>query len=204
MRRFVVAFPSTAAASKVDLHNLADGGRFDLVARCAMTGLLTSHGIRSDTVLELHLGGPPPLTLTLDGRKVTHLHPSERAAAGLLQEALSSWYRVAPPMTVPVDTTPGITARGEDFGRLLDRLEQPIILLDESAPAHAGAMPPGTFLVGGHRGLGMADLAALAVQPQVLRVGLGPVHYHADAVLSVVHYLLDTHNGAVPGGFGGL
>ena len=63
MRRFAVVGHRAMSKGKLPLNDLAGaGGRMDVVVRALMAGLLTSHGLRTNTEVVLHLlGGPGPL-----------------------------------------------------------------------------------------------------------------------------------------------
>ena len=48
------------ARGKLPLNDLAGaGGRFDVLVRATTAALLTSHGLREDVEVILHLGGGP-------------------------------------------------------------------------------------------------------------------------------------------------
>ncbi|GIR76223.1 MAG: hypothetical protein CM15mP78_09220 [Candidatus Poseidoniales archaeon] len=69
---------------KTSLNDLTGaGGRMDVLVRALMAGLLTSHGLRRNTVVVLHLmGGPgPPRRIKFDGSELKGLHADERSIA---------------------------------------------------------------------------------------------------------------------------
>ena len=62
------------------LNDLASGaGRVDVLIRATMAALLTSHGLRNNVVVVLHLmGGPgPPRRIKFDGPTITGIHAEE-------------------------------------------------------------------------------------------------------------------------------
>ena len=63
MRRFVIIGHRAMSQGKLPLSDLASGaGRVDVLVRAIMSSLLTSHGIRQDTEVIIHLqGGPGPI-----------------------------------------------------------------------------------------------------------------------------------------------
>ena len=62
MRRFAVIGHRAMAQGKLPLNDMAGAaGRMDVLVRALMSSLLTSHGLRHDTEVVLHLmGGPGP------------------------------------------------------------------------------------------------------------------------------------------------
>ena len=62
MRRFAVVGHRAMSKGKLPLNDLAGGGgRMDVLIRATMAALLTSHGIRNNSEVVLHLmGGPGP------------------------------------------------------------------------------------------------------------------------------------------------
>ena len=60
MRRFAVVGHRAMSKGKLPLNDLASGaGRMDVLIRALMAGLMTSHGLRKDSVVVLHLLGDP-------------------------------------------------------------------------------------------------------------------------------------------------
>ena len=58
MRRFAVVGHRAMSKGKLPLNDLAGGaGRMDVLIRAVMASLLTSHGIRSNVEVVLHLLG---------------------------------------------------------------------------------------------------------------------------------------------------
>ena len=77
MRRFAVVGHRAMSKGKLPLNDLASGaGRMDVLIRALMACLLTSHGLRRDTQVVLHLmGGPgPPRRIKFDGNTLKGLH----------------------------------------------------------------------------------------------------------------------------------
>lgn len=130
---------------KLPLNDLAGGaGRVDVLIRALMAGLLTSHGIRTDTVVVLHLmGGPgPPRRIKFDGAELRGLHAEERSIAGTLAKVLAT---PLPPIGRWQPITAGIEHSG---GGLIHTLREwkgtPVIALDADAPRlwQSGAVLP--------------------------------------------------------------
>ena len=90
MRRFAVIGHRAMARGTLPLNDLAGaGGRFDVLVRATTAALLTSHGLREDVEVILHLGGGPgPAGGCPQRCHPRGLHADERSAAGMLGKAL--------------------------------------------------------------------------------------------------------------------
>ena len=193
LRRFAVVGHRAISRGKVPLNDLAGaGGRLDVLIRATTAALLTSHGIREDVEVVLHLnGGPgPPRRLRLRGAALRGLHADERSVAGFLGTALREpqqprghWKEIAP----------GFDDGG---GTLSDTLREwtnsTVVVLDAEAASMGELLEQGTM------GAGM-DLAFLLSDDQSMDSGLED-HLHASlgrrwlqghAAIHVVHWLLD-------------
>lgn len=194
MRRFVVVGQRATASPDFSLNDVAGtGGRLDVLLRCARAALMVSHGLRSDTVVDLVLLGGPraPRTLRLEGAIARYLRPDERALATLAQKALA-----AKPVPGFAMTTlrrgvhvldGGLDAVLRDLGAATP------YVLEEGAPDIRGAaldVKDAAFFIGDHLGFDEATrerLRALGARP----VGLGPVSVHADDAVTLVVNELD-------------
>ena len=115
VRRFAVVGHRAMSKGKLPLNDLAGaGGRMDVVVRALMAGLLTSHGLRSNTEVVLHLmGGPgPPRRIKFDGRELKGLHADERSIAGTVGKVIAT---PLPPIGHWQPITAGITHSGGDL-----------------------------------------------------------------------------------------
>ena len=93
MRRFAVVGHRAMSKGKLPLNDLASGaGRMDVLIRALMAGLMTSHGLRKDSVVVLHLlGGPgPPRRIKFDGETLKGLHADERSIAGTIGKVIAT------------------------------------------------------------------------------------------------------------------
>ncbi len=127
------------------MNDLAGGaGRVDVLIRALMAGLLTSHGIRTDTVVVLHLmGGPgPPRRIKFDGGELRGLHAEERSIAGTLAKVLAT---PLPPIGRWQPITAGIEHSGGGLKNTLREWEStPVVALDADGPRlwQSGAVLP--------------------------------------------------------------
>ena len=91
MRRFAIIGHRAMSQGKLPLNDMAGGaGRMDVLVRALMAGLLTSHGIRHDTEVILHLmGGPgPSRRIKFVGSSLKGVHAEERAVAGQIAKVI--------------------------------------------------------------------------------------------------------------------
>jgi tRNA (pseudouridine54-N1)-methyltransferase len=186
------------ARGTLPLNDLAGaGGRFDVLVRATTAALLTSHGLREDVEVVLHLnGGPgPPRRLRLRGAALRGLHADERSAAGFLGRALTQPQR---PRGQWVEVAPGFDDGG---GTLSDTLrewsEATVLVLDAAAPplqqvvhmlSAEGRDDDLAFVLSDDQPLGDEDLS-----DTMLRASLGTRWMQGHAAVHVVQWLLDQH-----------
>jgi len=196
MRAFIVVGSRSTADDQFSLDNLpSSSGRLDILLRCIRAALLTSHGLRTDTLLYLVLlGGPSaPRVLRIRGDAAVFLRPDERSLAVLVRRLLgSSCDRDREGF---VDAKPGMAlARGGLATALADRAGTRIYMLDEyGSDIRTQADLPTqavTFVLGDHRGLtsdARTELAAIGARP----LQIGPIAVHSDDAVAIVHNELD-------------
>ena len=135
MRRFAVVGHRAMSKGKLPLNDLASaGGRMDVLIRALMAGLMTSHGLREDTVVVLHLlGGPgPPRRIKFDGSTLKGLHADERSIAGTVGKVIAT---PLPPIGHWQPITAGITHSGGGLELTLrEWKDSPTVVLDANAP----------------------------------------------------------------------
>lgn len=146
MRRFAVIGHRAMSQGKLPLNDMAGGaGRMDVLVRALMSGLLTSHGLRHDSEVVLHLmGGPgPPRRIKFVGAELRGVHAEERAVAGQIGKVLNL---PTPARGHWVERSHGIYDSGGDITHTLsDWSESVIIGLDADAPrlwSNAAMLPP--------------------------------------------------------------
>ena len=102
---------------KLPLNDLAGGaGRMDVLIRAVMSALLTSHGLRPDVEVILHLqGGPGPhRRLKFVGSELRGFHAEERSVAGLIAKAIQ---QPMPAIGQWTERTPGLYDGGGNCRR---------------------------------------------------------------------------------------
>ena len=131
MRRFVIIGHRAMSQGKLPISDLASGaGRVDVLVRAIMSSLLTSHGIRQDTEVIIHLqGGPGPFRrIKLVGSEIRGMHAEERSVAGLIAKIIK---QPTPPIGIWRRVSEGLYESGGDIkDTIRDHLESKIVVLD--------------------------------------------------------------------------
>ena len=197
MRRFAVVGHRAMSKGKLPLNDLTGaGGRMDVIVRALMAGLLTSHGLRRNTVVVLHLmGGPgPPRRIKFDGSELRGLHADERSIAGTIGKVIAT---PLPPIGHWQPITAGITHSGGDLRLTLREWnDAPTVVLDADAPrlwSESAVLPsssapneaPMNFILSDDQPLG--DLEGV----DVLQRSLGTQWLQGHMAVAIVHFLLD-------------
>jgi len=197
MRRFAVVGHRAMSKGKLPLNDLTGaGGRMDVLVRALMAGLLTSHGLRRNTVVVLHLmGGPgPPRRIKFDGSELKGLHADERSIAGTIGKVIAT---PLPPIGHWQPVTAGITHSGGDLRLTLREWnDAPTVVLDADAPrlwSESAVLPsssapneaPMNFILSDDQPLG--DLEGV----DVLQRSLGTQWLQGHMAVAIVHFLLD-------------
>ena len=197
MRRFAVVGHRAMSKGKLPLNDLTGaGGRMDVLVRALIAGLLTSHGLRRNTVVVLHLmGGPgPPRRIKFDGSELKGLHADERSIAGTIGKVIAT---PLPPIGHWQPITAGITHSGGDLRLTLREWnDAPTVVLDADAPrlwSESAVLPsssapneaPMNFILSDDQPLG--DLEGV----DVLQRSLGTQWLQGHMAVAIVHFLLD-------------
>jgi tRNA (pseudouridine54-N1)-methyltransferase len=194
MRRFIVLGRTASASAEFSLDDLpGSSGRLDVLLRCVRAGLLTSHGLRSDTLIYLVLqgGARAPRVVRFGGEGLKFVRPDERSLAILVQKALARHPGGAAGF---VQQKPGLSIADGGLEQVLSdlgRAHQYVLeegALDIREVALELAEP--AFFLGDHSGFEpetRAALAAASAEP----VGIGPVSLHSDDAIAIVSNELD-------------
>ena len=197
MRRFAVVGHRAMSKGKLPLNDLASGaGRMDVLVRALMAGLMTSHGLRKDTVVVLHLlGGPGPARrIKFDGSTLKGLHADERSIAGTIGKVIAT---PLPPIGHWQPITVGISHSGGHLDSTLREWEEaPTVILDADAPrlwqSDATLTADGTpnkttlnFVLSDDQPLG--DIEADNTRAR----SIGSQWLQGHMAIGVVHFLLD-------------
>jgi len=197
MRRFAVVGHRAMSKGKLPLNDLASGaGRMDVLIRALMACLLTSHGLRRDTQVVLHLmGGPgPPRRIKFDGNTLKGLHAEERSIAGTIAKVIAT---PLPPIGHWQPITAGITHSGGDLGFTLREWSNgPTVVLDAEAPrlwSDEAVLDQDGASNGTTVNFVLSDDQPLneVSGGDVLRRSLGSTWLQGHMAIGIVHFLLD-------------
>lgn len=134
VRRFAIVGHRAMSKGKLPLNDLAGGaGRMDVLIRAVMSSLLTSHGLRDNVEVVLHLqGGPGPhRRLKFVGSELRGFHAEERSVAGLIAKVIRE---PLPAIGHWIQRTPGLyDGGGSLFHTLTEWKDCVIVRLDADA-----------------------------------------------------------------------
>lgn len=119
VRRFAIVGHRAMSKGKLPLNDLAGGaGRMDVLIRAVMSSLLTSHGLRDNVEVVLHLqGGPGPhRRLKFVGSELRGFHAEERSVAGLIAKVIRE---PLPAIGHWIERTPGLYDGGGSLSHTL-------------------------------------------------------------------------------------
>ena len=192
MRRFVVAGHRAITSGDFKLNDLCGStGRLDVLLRCVNSAFFLSHDLRRDIELFLILQGEPdpPKTIRLVGSELKYLNPDERSTGALLRNALLKKASGHEAMS-----TPGIhiSRRGlEDVLNSLAAISK-IVFLREDGERFNPVPESGdyTFVLGDDKDL-TEEEAAVVLKQEPDIISLGPLSYHSDHCIIMVHNMLD-------------
>ena len=197
MRQFAVVGHRAIAKGTLQLNDLAgSGGRMDVLVRALMAGLLTSHGIRKDTTVVLHLlgGEGPSRRIKFSGDSLKGLHADERSIAGTVGKIIAT---PLPPIGHWQPVTAGIEQSGGGLETTLREWKKgPNIFLDADAPRlwAQGALLPNDSK-GSNQNLNfiLSDDRPLETptSTDVVLRSLGKEWLQGHMAIGIVHVLLD-------------
>ena len=182
---------------KLPLNDLAGGaGRMDVLIRAMMAALMTSHGLRKDTEIILHLGGGPgpPRRIRFDGSELVGVHAEERSIAGQIGKVIA---KPLPPIGQWQTISRGIEHSG---GNLQTTLSQwgdiPVVALDANAPrlwANQATLPSLSNEVAVDLGFVLSDDQPLEEEllDGTTRHSIGQKWLQGHMAIGIVHFLLD-------------
>jgi tRNA (pseudouridine54-N1)-methyltransferase len=191
MRRFVIVGHRAVTSGDFKLDDLAgSAGRLDILLRCINSAFFLSHDIRKDVEAYLILQGPPspPKTIRLVGSELRYLNPDERSTAALVRNAL---LRSA---EGEVRSSPGIYISSSSFAEIvssLARLSRLIYLKETGAGQEQIDLKCDlTFVLSDNQDLSVEEEKIL-MQNHPQTINIGPVSYHSDHCIVLVHSILD-------------
>ncbi|CAE7326075.1 trmY [Symbiodinium natans] len=211
MPRAFLLLAKTSGCMEVKLNNLTEG-RFDLICRVISAALFTSHGVRRNSSIFVHLGGSlPHRTLAVHGPEVKHWRPDERGGACLLQrlfqaggrprggeESGSKEEKCLRGMSLTDESLYSAVAAALKYLQVTDARPCILILHPDGLPMHevVDAQTAPLLVLGDDAGmeedaLGEVQRAALHCNVPVHCVSLGPVLLLGSHACVLAHYFMD-------------
>ena len=194
VRYFAVVGHRAMNKGKLPLNDLAGGaGRMDVLIRAVMSSLLTSHGIRENVEVILHLqGGPGPnRRLKFVGSELRGFHAEERSVAGLIAKAIRE---PMPAIGQWIERTPGVYDGGGQLSQTLKEWKDfDIIRLDADAERlwKSGANIPTTSVSNPQTiAFILSDDQPLNTEEGLPR-SLGSTWLQGHHAIALCHFLLD-------------
>ena len=194
VRYFAVVGHRAMNKGKLPLNDLAGGaGRMDVLIRAVMSSLLTSHGIRENVEVILHLqGGPGPnRRLKFVGSELRGFHAEERSVAGLIAKAIRE---PMPAIGQWIERTPGVYDGGGQLSQTLKEWKDfDIIRLDADAERlwKSGANIPTTSVSNPQTiAFILSDDQPLNIEEGLPR-SLGSTWLQGHHAIALCHFLLD-------------
>lgn len=194
VRYFAVVGHRAMNKGKLPLNDLAGGaGRMDVLIRAVMSSLLTSHGIRENVEVILHLqGGPGPnRRLKFVGSELRGFHAEERSVAGLIAKAIRE---PMPAIGQWIERTPGVYDGGGQLSQTLKEWKDfDIIRLDADAERlwKGGANIPTTSVSNPQTiAFLLSDDQPLNIEEGLPR-SLGSTWLQGHHAIALCHFLLD-------------
>ena len=122
MREFILLASRAKTVPNLDLLNLKDAGRIDLVCRAVSSALWTSDHLRKDTIIHVVLNGPndPPKTISFFGDKLKNIDPDEISIAKFIILALKKGRNLN--LNEEIDVSEGIKVSKKSFEKLIKEL----------------------------------------------------------------------------------
>ena len=198
MRRFVIIGHRAMSQGKLPISDLASGaGRVDVLVRAIMASLLTSHGIRQDTEVIIHLqGGPGPYRrIKFVGQQIRGMHAEERSVAGIIAKIIK---QPTPPIGIWRKVSEGLYESGGDiYDTIREHSESKIVVLDAdqeslwSLDAKITNEPISnndldlTFILSDDKPL------ELEIQDNIVSRSIGSQWLQGHIAIGICHFLLD-------------
>ena len=194
VRYFAVVGHRAMNKGKLPLNDLAGGaGRMDVLIRAVMSSLLTSHGIRENVEVILHLQGGqgPNRRLKFVGSELRGFHAEERIVAGLIAKAIRE---PMPAIGQWIERTPGVYDGGGQLSQTLKEWKDfDIIRLDADAERlwKGGASIPTTSVSNPQTiAFLLSDDQPLNIEEGLPR-SLGSTWLQGHHAIALCHFLLD-------------
>ena len=194
LRRFAIVGHRAMSKGKLPLNDLAGGaGRMDVLIRAVMSSLLTSHGLRDNVEVILHLqGGPGPhRRLKFVGSELRGFHAEERSVAGLIAKVIRE---PLPAIGHWIERTPGLYDGGGSLSHTLNEWKDCItVRLDADAERlwnENGTIPIQSTPTEDSIAFLLSDDQPLDTDQGIPR-SLGTTWLQGHHAIAICHFLLD-------------
>ena len=194
VRRFAIVGHRAMSKGKLPLNDLAGGaGRMDVLIRAVMSSLLTSHGLRGNVEVILHLqGGPGPhRRLKFVGSELRGFHAEERSVAGLIAKVIRE---PLPAIGHWIERTPGLYDGGGSLSHTLNEWKDCItVRLDADAERlwnENGTIPIQSTPTEDSIAFLLSDDQPLNTDQGIPR-SLGSMWLQGHHAIAICHFLLD-------------
>lgn len=195
MRKFALLGQRAMAKGKLPLNDLAgSAGRMDVLVRGLMSALLTSHGLRENVEVILHLGGGPGPSRRIKfvGHEIKGMHADERSVAGLIAKVIREPH---PPIGHWIERQYGVYDSGGTIHHTIDEWDNDLnIILDADGPTlwdnvpiklNTDIEPSIGFILGDDQPLPHLDIK------NGISLSLGNDWLQGSACISICHFILD-------------
>jgi len=194
VRRFAIVGHRAMSKGKLPLNDLAGGaGRMDVLIRAVMSSLLTSHGLRENVEVVLHLqGGPGPhRRLKFVGSELRGFHAEERSVAGLIAKVIRE---PLPAIGHWIERTPGLYDGGGSLSHtLMEWKDSVTVRLDADAERlwnENSTIPMQTTPTEDSIAFLLSDDQPLDTDQGIPR-SLGSTWLQGHHAIAICHFLLD-------------
>ena len=198
MRRFVIIGHRAMSQGKLPISDLASGaGRVDVLVRAIMASLLTSHGIRQDTEVIIHLqGGPGPYRrIKFVGQQIRGMHAEERSVAGIIAKIIK---QPTPPIGIWRKVSEGLYESGGDiYDTIREHSESKIVVLDADQESLWSLDAKITNEPNRNNGLELTFILSddkpleLEIQGDIVSRSIGSQWLQGHIAIGICHFLLD-------------
>ncbi len=195
MRTFILkATQAPTSANLINLNNLKDSGRIDLVTRCISNALFISNHFRPDTIIHVVMEGKPTSTriLSFDGSLLKQFEYDERSIAIKIKKALEKGKNLTKDQFTDVED--GIKIGRMTFTDFVHQLDGNIYYLDKRGDdirkTKFRTRDNNTFIFGDHKGFDKYTIRLLK-RIKAKKIRLSQHMIYSSHCIVIVHNELD-------------
>ncbi len=195
MRTFILKATQAPTSDKlINLNNLKDSGRIDLVTRCISNSLFIANHFRPDTIIYVVMEGKPNATriISFDGSKLHQFEYDERSIATKIKKALEKGNSLDKEQSVEVE--PGIEIKRQTFTDFVNFVQGQIYYLDKKGTdirkVKFDDSVDSVFIFGDHKGMDK-QTNRLLKRKGAEKISLSPLMIYSSHCIVIVHNELD-------------